>query len=550
MSAFKLYLSELRLEKTTFIWTDTKEYKGDYRLMSNMYYDLVLYNADIITMDPTYKSAEVLGIKGDKFAYVGEYKSKILEQAISTWDIEGKAIIPGFIDLHTHLWKESHIISIDLGPYSTYEKVITKIETEVKTKEPGEWVFASNWDESKWEDRKEFLSRETLDAISPHNPIYTHREDGHLVVVNSLALDKLPISDHPGVEKDSSGKPTGVLKDVWLDLSPYYKEKIPESIEKSCHIAASKGITAAVDNLTIMPEGQQNVMHAYFQLDMANKLPIRIFLNPTRELLDEFTKIGITQNWGSSKVRFSSFKGFFDGALGAQTALLSEPYNDFNGKGDQFLDEEELIQQIIAAEKNDRTLCIHAIGDQAIERLLTCYEKGILERGKSHSSRHHRIEHAEMITDTQIKKAKQLGIILSMQPNFLKWEYPGELYETRLGKERFMTLNRFSTILKNEVLLNFGSDNMPLSPLYGIREATTFPSSEIKIPIIEALKAYTINNAQALFMESNLGSISVGKLADFVILSKTPLTIKSSELDDSLVERTFVGGVEAYNSSY
>jgi len=88
-----------------------------------------------------------------------------------------------------------------------------------------------------------------------------------------------------------------------------------------------------------------------------------------------------------------------------------------------------------------------------------------------------------------------------------------------------------------------------LSPLYGIREATTFPSLEIKIPIIEALKAYTINNAQALFMESNLGSISVGKLADFVILSKTPLTIKSSELDDSLVERTFVGGVEAYNSS-
>ncbi|MFX0181568.1 MAG: amidohydrolase [Candidatus Hodarchaeota archaeon] len=517
--------------------------------MSNMYYDLVLYNADIITLDPTHKSAEILGIKGDKFVYVGEYKSKILNQAISTWDMEGKAIIPGFIDLHTHLWKESHIISIDLGSYSTYQDVIKKIEAEVKTRDPGEWVFASNWDESKWMDRKEFLTRETLDAISPHNPVYTHREDGHLVVANSLALDKLPISDHPGVEKDSSGKPTGILKDVWLDLSPYYKEKIPESIEKSCYIAASKGITAAVDNLTIMPAGQQNIMNAYFQLDMANKLPIRIFLNPTRELLGEFRKLGIVQNWGSSKVRFSGFKGFFDGTLGAQTALLNEPYNDYNGKGDQFLDEEELIQQIIASEKNDYTLCIHAIGDQAIERLLTCYEKAILETGKSHSSRHHRIEHAEMITDNQINKAKQLGINLSMQPNFLKWEYPGGLYETRLGKTRFMSLNRFSTILRNEVLLNFGSDNMPLSPLYGIREAANFPSTEIKIPIIEGLRAYTINNAQVLFMESNLGSISVGKLADFVILSKSPLTMKLSELDDKLVERTFVGGVEVYNSS-
>ncbi|MFX0171401.1 MAG: amidohydrolase [Candidatus Hodarchaeota archaeon] len=516
--------------------------------MSNIYYDLVLYNSDIITMESTRKSAEILGIKGDKFAYVGEYKSKILEQAISTWDMEGKAIIPGFIDLHTHLWKESHVIYIDLGSYRTHDEVIRKIEAEVKTREPGEWVFASNWDESKWEDRKEFLTRETLDAISPNNPVYTHREDGHLVVVNSFALDQLPISGHPGVDKDSSGKPTGVLKDVWLDLTMYYKEKIPESIEKSCYIAASKGITGAVDNLTIMPSGQQNVMRAYFQLDKADKLPIRIFLNPTRELLDEFTKLGITQNWGSSKVRFSSFKGFFDGALGAHTALLSEPYNDFNGKGDQFLDEEELIQQIITAEKNEYTLCIHAIGDLAIERLLICYEKGILETGISHSSCHHRIEHAEMITDSQIKKAKQLGIILSMQPNFLKWEYPGELYETRLGRDRSKTLNRFSTILSNGVPLNFGSDNMPLSPLFGIREATTFPSSEIRIPIIEALKAYTINNAQALFMESKLGSIKAGKYADFVILSESPFEITSSHLNDQLIERTFVGGKEVYSS--
>ncbi|MFX0122707.1 MAG: amidohydrolase, partial [Candidatus Hodarchaeota archaeon] len=360
----------------------------------------------------------------------------------------------------------------------------------------------------------------------------------------------LPISDsHPGFEKDSSGKPTGILKDVWLDLSPYYKEKIPESIEMSCNIAASKGITSVVDNLTIMPSGQQNLMHAYFQLDLKDKIPIRVFLNPTRELMNEFTRLGMRRNWGSSKVRFSGFKGFFDGALGAHTALISLPYQDAEGNGDQFLNEDELISQIVFAEENDYTLCIHAIGDLAIEKLLSCYEKGIKSAGKNSTSRKHRIEHAEMITDKQIQKAKDLGILLSMQPNFLKWEYPGELYETRLGEKRFKTLNRYSTILQHGVKLCFGSDNMPLSPFYGIQQAISFPKNDVKISINEAIQAYTINNAQALFMESKLGSITVGKYADCVILSESPLDIDPGQLNDRMIESTIVGGEEIYSKS-
>ncbi len=154
-----------------------------------------------------------------------------------------------------------------------------------------------------------------------------------------------------------------------------------------------------------------------------------------------------------------------------------------------------------------------------------------------------------MVTDDQIQKAKKLGILLSMQPNFLKWEYPGELYEQRLGKKLFMTLNRFATILQHGVKIYFGSDNMPLSPIYGIQQAISFPSTEVKISVNEAVKAYTINNAQALFMESKLGSITVGKYADFVILSKSLLEIEPSQLNDELVEKTFVGGKMAYNSS-
>jgi len=279
------------------------------------------------------------------------------------------------------------------------------------------------------------------------------------------------------------------------------------------------------------------------------KLPIRIFLNPTHELMKEHAKLGKKRNTGTLKLRYFGFKGFFDGALGAHTALLSSPYEDADESlGDQFLDEEELISQVVIAEENDFTLCIHAIGDLAIEKLLDCYEKGIKKIGKDTSSHQHRIEHAEMINDIQLQKAKKLGLLLSMQPNFLKWEHSGELYEHRLGKERFMKLNRFAKILENDVLLNFGSDNMPLSPFFGIREASTFPSSEIRIPILEAIRAYTINNAQALFMDQDLGSISEGKFADFVILSQSPFDIDPSMLNDDLIEQTFTGGEEVYNS--
>ncbi|MHA2225899.1 MAG: amidohydrolase [Candidatus Hodarchaeales archaeon] len=518
--------------------------------MAKKSYDTVIYNANVVTMDPANETAEMVAIKDDKFTYVGEYKAEITTQAKSEMDVDGKTIIPGFIDLHTHLWKEANVISIDLGSFRTYEEVVKKLEAEVKTRKSGEWIFASKWDESKWEDQKQFLSREDLDAISPENPVYTHREDGHLCVCNSLALEKLPISkSHPGVEKDSSGKLTGVLKDVWLDLTPMYKHLIPESIEKSTYIAASKGITTAVDNLTIMPEGQKNVLEAYRKLDLDGKLPIRVFLNPTYELMKKNAELGIKRNTGTPKLKYSSFKGFFDGALGAHTALLSSPYHDAEGNGDQFLDEEELISRIFYAEQNDYTLCIHAIGDLAIEKLLNCYEKGIKKAERKSSSYHHRIEHAEMITNSQIKKAKELGILLSMQPNFLKWQFPGELYEQRLGKERFMNLNRYATILQLGSQIYFGSDNMPLSPIYGIQQVTSFPSSDVKISVKQALQAYTLNNADALFMESQLGSITEGKYADYVILSKSLMELEPYQLTDDLIEQTIVGGTEVYSGN-
>ena len=516
--------------------------------MSDIRYDLVIYNAQIYTIDENMSNAEMIGISNGYFNYIGDYSEKIVKNAKICIDLQGKTVLPGFIDLHTHLWAEADKIEFDLSGISTYHGTIQMLKSHIKSKNKDEWIFASGWDESIWTDKKEFLSLVDLDAISPENPLYVRREDGHLVAVNSLALKLLPIDlTDNGVIKNDEGNSTGVLKDIWLDLTPHFKHLIPANIEASCKIALSYGITSVVDNLTIMSEGQKNILQSYFKLDLEDKIPIRIFLNPTRDLMEEFTRLGLQRNWGSSKVLFSGFKGFFDGAIGSETALIKAKYIDEGGSGEKFLDESELIKQVQFAEEHHHTLCIHAIGDQAIESLLDSFEKGIFDTGKERSGNKHRIEHAEMITYEQVLRAKKLGIVLSMQPNFLKWEYPNELYEQRLGKERFLLLNRFKMVLKQGAHLSFGSDNMPINPLFGIHHAVNFPTEEVRISISEAIRAYTLSNAEALSMESKIGSITKGKYADFIVIDKSPFNINLQSVEQLIVEQTYVSGERVYN---
>ncbi len=516
--------------------------------MIPMQHDTAFYNGKIITLNESNDIVDMVTITNGRFSYIGRYNQELINNSNKSVDLKGKTLLPGFIDLHTHLWTESSVIDIDLTGVPTYKETISKVKNSISTKDPGEWIFFAGWDESFWTDKKEFPTLSELDAISKINPLYMKREDGHLVVVNSLALKQLPISlSHKGVMKDKNGKPTGVLKDVWLDLTSYYQNLIPKSIKESCKIATSVGITAVVDNLTIMPEGQKNILREYFELDNNKDLQIRVFLNPTRSLMKNYVDQGIRRNQGGNLLLYSGYKGFFDGAIGSHTALTSFDYIDIGGRGDIFLDEAELISQVEYAEKNECTLCIHAIGDQAIERLLDCFEDGIRKAGNNQTTRKHRIEHAEMITDNQILRAKKLGIILSMQPNFLKWQYPGELYEQRFGRDRIYTLNRFNQIIKLGAHLSFGSDNMPLSPLYGIHEAVNFPSEEIKISIEEALKAYSINNAIALSVDDWLGNIKENKIADFIILNKSPFDVDSSEIRNLKVIQTYVNGKCVYD---
>ncbi|MFX0092963.1 MAG: amidohydrolase [Candidatus Hodarchaeota archaeon] len=510
--------------------------------------DRILHNAKVITINSEQEFAEMIAIKNGLITYVGKEDSRLLDRCSDCWDLEGRAVVPGFIDLHTHLWAEADKIFFDLGSATKLSQALNLLTHEVSSRPAGEWIFAKNWDESNWTDEQRFLNRKDLDAISEDHCIYASREDGHLVAVNSAAFAALNIPpSHTGLDKDAAGNPTGILKDVWVDVTPYFKDRLPDNILAGCKIALSKGITSVVDNLKITAEGQSDIIRAYMALDRQNKVPIRIFLNFRYSFIQNFAQLGILNHWGSSKLHVSGFKGFYDGAIGAQTALLMEKYVDHETKGDRFADPKELVKEIELAEKNNYTVCIHAIGDQAIEELLDCYETALKNVGKQKTENRHRIEHAEMISADQIKRATRLGIWLSMQPNFLKWQQPDGLYEKRLGKTRFLHLNPFRLILNIGGFLAFGSDNMPLGPLYGIGQAATFPSEEVQISVEEAIHCYSLNPAKALFMDHKIGSIETNKSADLVILSRSPLDVKPESMYKIDVEFTLVDGLTVYS---
>ncbi|MFX1535479.1 MAG: amidohydrolase [Promethearchaeota archaeon] len=510
--------------------------------------DRILYNARVITMNSEQEIAEMIAIKYGTIVYVGKEDSNLMNQCSNCWDLEGQAVVPGFIDLHSHLWAEADKIAVDLGSTTRLSQALELLAKEVAKHPEGEWIFAKKWDESKWTDQQRFLNKKDLDAISEKHFIYASREDGHLVAVNGAALEALQIPlSHIGLEKDATGNSTGILKDVWVDTTPYFRDRIPENIVASCKIALSQGITSVVDNLKVTAEGQAEIINAYMTLDRENKLSLRVFLNLRHNLVRDFEKIGFLKNWGSSKLKISGFKGFYDGAIGSQTALITDKYADMETNGERFTDSKELIKEIEIAEKNNYTMCIHAIGDQAIRELLDCYETALKNLGKIKTENNHRIEHAEMVSTDEIKRATRLGVWLSMQPNFLKWQLPGGLYEKRLGKDRFLHLNPFRLILDLNGLLAFGSDNMPLNPLYGIDQAINFPSEEVKITVEEALRCYSYNCAKALSMDHKIGSIEVGKSADLTILSKSPLNIDSRDFHKIIVNSTLVEGILVYS---
>jgi predicted amidohydrolase YtcJ len=361
--------------------------------------------------------------------------------------------------------------------------------------------------------------------------------------------------------RTAGGEPTGVLVEGAVDAVYEATRPGPEGMRAyllaAQEHATARGVTAVHDMVR-----RSAAPRVYRDLDAGGELALRVRINYWADHLDAVLETGLRTNGGSDRVRVGAIKTYTDGSIGGRTARLSEPYADAgregegngDGSGDEgtgddghgtrgvFLESREDLAGLVGrADDAGLQVALHAIGDEAIELALDALEG-------SEGTRH-RIEHAEVLTDDLIERLGAAGVVVSAQPNFLKWAREGGLYDSRLGVERRRDSNRFGALQEAGATLAFGSDCMPLGPLYGVQQTVTAPEPAQRLSVTDALRAYTRGAAYAGFDEDRTGTVERGKCADFAVLEESPWEVPEDGIADIDVAMTVVGGEVVYEDS-
>jgi predicted amidohydrolase YtcJ len=501
--------------------------------------DLILVGGRFLTWSEDVPEAEAVALGGGRILAVGKAPEAFGYEGPSTriLDVEGRFILPGFNDCHAHLASYgARITSLDLASVASVDDLKARVAEGTQRAPPSQWLLGHNWDESKWPVRR-YPRKEDLDPVAPDHPVALSRVDTHMAVANSEGLGRLDLEGADGVERDEAGEPSGVLKEEAMEV--LREATRPEAATIQEGLKAIIGECHRLGMETISPSG----ISAYLALQRAGELALRVNLMPRAEGLPVLLERGLGTGIGGGLLRLGPLKAFFDGSLGARTAALAEDFSDEPGnRGMLIYGEGEASDLVRDAREGGFQLALHAIGDRGIQTAIHHLAK---EGGEGFR---HRIEHLELPTEEDLKEARRLGLVASMQPNFIgQWSRPGGMYEDRLG-ERLERNNPFRRVLEKGVPLAFGSDNMPLSPLYGIHWAVNAPFEAQRLSVEEALRAYTLGSAYASGEEAIKGSLEPGKLADLVVLEKDPRE-RPEAIRDIPVFATVFGGRVVYRAA-
>jgi len=509
--------------------------------------DLVVTNAEVHTLADPDETHEALAVRDGRIVRLGDaYEVDFLAGVDTTVvDCDGGVVLPGFVDAHTHLEMVGrHLVHADLRGVGSAEAAVDRLrERAAETDGP---VLGYGYDESTWEGAR-YLTRGDLDAVATGRPVVAFREDMHTASVNGAALDAYRDA-MPDADVHTQGEePTGVVVEEAVDpLFAAFEPDVDET-EKLLDAAQRRANELGVTEVHDMCRGSHKP-RVYRELDAAGELSLRVRLNYWTDHLDAVVETGLRSGHGSDRVETGAVKTYTDGSFGGRTAKLTEPYADApDGKESEAGDPtgrwvvapDELETFVADAAAADLQFTAHAIGDAAVAGVLDVFERHDAERLR------HRVEHAELLDDALVERFAAVGAVASVQPNFLKWAREGGLYESRLG-ERRREVMPFRDLLDAGVPLAFGSDCMPLDPLFGVQQAVTAPEPRQRLTVTEALRAYTHGGAYAAGAEADRGTVAVDKRADLVVLDESPWAVDSGRIADIDATHTLVGGEVVY----
>ena len=462
----------------------------------------------------------IIVTQGNKIIEVGPENRVTIPQGAQVIDASGKTVVPGLIDSHTHFLAMGYrLTQLGLSNTTSIKEIVKNLGEYIAERnvEAGRWVQGRGWDDQNLEEKR-YPTRYDLDVTSPKNPVVLTRICGHMMVLNSLALEECNISkdtpDPPGgvIDKDENGEPTGVLRDARSLVSPYVSpptyDELRQGLRDAIKYAHSLGATGIHDASRPDEQTVQTSTAPYVDAYRDGELKLRC------HVMTGYPKEPSGDHWLS----FGTLKIGIDGSMGAQTALLYEPYaNNPSTKGVYVGDKKLNKERVMEAHRKKGAVAIHAIGDKAITEAVDRIEE-VLE-AEPRKDHRYRIEHYEYPIDEDIERSLKLGIVASMQPNFVgEWAWPGGMYDTRLGSARLQRCNPYRRLLDLGFHIPFGSDGMPFHPIYGIWSAVNHPIKKSRITLEEAVKCYSWEGAYASHEEDYKGSIEPGKVADITIL--------------------------------
>jgi predicted amidohydrolase YtcJ len=470
-------------------------------------------------------------------------------------------VVPGFMDGHTHfIYGGFQLTSVDLRDADSPQEFVSRIKRFASRLRPGEWITGGDWDHERWPGTP-LPERSWIDSVTPNNPVFVSRLDGHMSLANSAALRLARVSratqDIQGgtIVRDRNGEPTGVLKDeaqgpVLAVIPVPSRSQSDSAISRALAWAASKGVTAVAD-VSVPWFEVAALKRARARGALTTRVSVYVPLSDWRRMADTVRANGFGDEW----IRVAGVKGYVDGSLGSTTALFYEPYVDEpQTSGLLVTPEDSLRQWIGGADSAGLQVTVHAIGERANGLLLDIYDSVASAHGPR--DRRFRIEHAQHLRRQDIRRIARSGIIASMQPYHAIDD--GRWAEKRIGPERIKTTYAFRSLLDTGARLAFGSDwtVAPLDPLLGIYAAVTrrtldgkHPGGWIpdqKITVEEALRAYMAGDAYGVFAEKTRGKLAPGYLADLVLIDRDLTKVRPETLDQARVVATVVGGKVVY----